>query len=58
MNYTVEDSQVVAQGEPKPVTKYNGLACEPVEQDRQALDKCAYNEKSSQTKCFLEFQQI
>ena len=58
MNYTVEDSYVVAQDEPDLDTKYNGVACEPVKQDRQALDKCTYNEMSSQKKCFLEFQQI
>ena len=32
------------------------MACEPVEQDKQALDKYANNEMSYQTKCFLEFQ--
>ena len=41
MNYTVEDSYVVAQDEPLDM-KYNGIACEPVEQDKQALHKCAY----------------
>ena len=58
MNYIVEDSYVVAQDELEPDTKYNGVACEPVEQDMQALDKCSYNEMSNQTKCYLEFQQI
>lgn len=56
MNYIVEDSYVVVQDEPEPDTRYNGVACEPIEHDRQALDKYAYNEMSNQTKCFLEFQ--
>ena len=44
MNY------VVAQDEPEPDTRYNGITREPVEQDKQSLDKCAYNEMSNQTK--------
>ena len=56
--YIVEDSYVVAQDELEPDARYNGVARELVEQDKQALDKCAQNEMSNQTKCFLEFQQI
>ena len=58
--YIVEDSYVVTQDEPdpEPDARYNGVAREPVKLDKQALDKCAQNEMSNQTKCFLEFQQI
>ena len=58
MNYIVEVSYAVAQDKLEPDTRYNGGACDPIEQDKQALDKCAYNEMSNQSKCFLEFQQI
>ena len=39
--YIVEDSYAAAQEEPLDM-KYNGIACEPVEHDKQALHKCAY----------------
>ena len=52
MNYIVEDSYVIAQDEPEPDTRYNGVACEPLEQDKQTLDKYVNNEMSNQTKCF------
>ena len=58
MNYTVEDSYVVAYDEPAPDQKQNGVSYEPVEEYMQELDKCAYNEMSNQSMCFLEFQQI
>ena len=58
--YIVEDSYVVTQDEPdpEPDARYNGVAREPAEQDKQALDKSTYDEMRNQTKCFLEFQQI
>ena len=31
MNYIVEDSYVIAQDESELDTRYNGVACEPVE---------------------------
>ena len=58
--YIINDSYVVSQDEPDPEidARYNGDTREPIEQDKQALYKCAQNEMSNQTKCFLEFQQI
>ena len=46
--YIVEDSYVVSQDEPKPDARYNGVARETVEQDKQALDKCACKEMRNQ----------
>ena len=58
MNQTTEDSYVVSQDGATPYQKYNVVSCEPIEEDNQALEKCAYNEMSNQSQCFLEFQQI